>query len=176
MKTLIKNARIINEGRIFSGAVLINGEFISRVTESENIPEEWLEKATVIDADGQYLIPGAIDDQVHFREPGLTHKGEIATESLAAIAGGVTSYMEMPNTNPQSITQELLELKYERAAEVSAANYSFYMGATNNNLAEVLKTDGSKVCGVKIFMGSLPQTFGEQPSKGEAKLRIVFSK
>ncbi len=154
MKTLIKNARIINEGRIFNGAVLIDGEFISRVFTGNDIPPELVTGAAVIDAAGQYLIPGAIDDQVHFREPGLTHKGEIATESRAAVAGGVTSYMEMPNTNPQAVTQEVLEAKYERAAEVSAANYSFYMGATNDNLDEVLKTDGSKVCGIKIFMGS----------------------
>jgi len=154
MKTLIKNARIINEGRIFDGSVLIDGEFISKIFTSDQIPPELASKAAVIDAAGQYLIPGAIDDQVHFREPGLTHKGEIATESRAAVAGGVTSYMEMPNTNPQAVTQEILEQKYQRAAEVSAANYSFYMGATNDNLDEVLKTDGSKVCGIKIFMGS----------------------
>jgi dihydroorotase len=154
MKTLIKNARIINEGRIFNGAVLIDGELIAKVFTGENIPDEVAKEATVIDANGQYLIPGAIDDQVHFREPGMTHKGEIATESRAAVAGGVTSYMEMPNTNPQAVTQELLEQKYQRAAEVSAANYSFYMGATNDNLDEVLKTNGSDVCGIKIFMGS----------------------
>jgi len=154
MKTLIKNARIINEGRIFNGAVLIKGEFIVKVIDGENIPAEVVHGATVIDANGKYLIPGAIDDQVHFREPGLTHKGEIATESRAAVAGGVTSYMEMPNTNPQAVTQEILEQKYKRAAEVSAANYSFYMGATNDNLDEVLKTNGSDVCGIKIFMGS----------------------
>ncbi len=154
MKTLIINAQIINEGRIFKGAVLIDGELIARVFTGEVIPPEDVQGTTVIDATGQYLIPGAIDDQVHFREPGLTHKGEIATESRAAVAGGVTSYMEMPNTNPQAVTQELLEQKYQRAAEVSAANYSFYMGATNDNLDEVLKTDGSKVCGIKIFMGS----------------------
>ncbi|MDO9614043.1 MAG: dihydroorotase, partial [Bacteroidota bacterium] len=154
MKTLIKNARIINEGQIFSGAVLIDGELIAKVFAGENIPDEFVQGATVIDANGKYLIPGAIDDQVHFREPGLTHKGEIATESRAAVAGGVTSYMEMPNTNPQAVTQEILELKYQRAAEVSAANYSFYMGATNDNLDEVLKTDASNVCGIKIFMGS----------------------
>ncbi|MDP2337422.1 MAG: dihydroorotase [Bacteroidota bacterium] len=154
MKTLIKNARIINEGRIFGGAVLIDGEFITKVIDGENIPAEVSAGAAVIDAAGQYLIPGAIDDQVHFREPGLTHKGDLATESRAAVAGGVTSYMEMPNTNPQAVTQEILEQKYRRAAEVSAANYSFYMGATNDNLEEVLKTDGTKVCGIKIFMGS----------------------
>ncbi|MFY9151311.1 MAG: dihydroorotase [Prolixibacteraceae bacterium] len=154
MKTLIKNARIINEGRIFIGSVLIDGELISKVVESTELSKEQLEGATIIDAAGKYLIPGAIDDQVHFREPGLTHKGEIASESKAAVAGGVTSYMEMPNTNPQAVTHEILEQKYQRAAEVSAANYSFYMGATNNNLDEVMKTDGSKVCGIKIFMGS----------------------
>jgi dihydroorotase len=153
MKTLIKNARIVNEGQIFVGAVLIDGEFISKVFRGEP-SQEHIEGAAVIDAAGQYLIPGVIDDQVHFREPGLIHKGEIATESRAAVAGGVTSFMEMPNTNPQAVTQEILEKKYERAAEVSAANYSFYMGATNDNLAEVLKTDGSNVCGIKIFMGS----------------------
>jgi dihydroorotase len=154
MKTLIKNALIINEGRIFSGSVLIDGEFIVKVIDGETIPEEIVHGVTIIDAKGKYLIPGAIDDQVHFREPGLTHKGEILTESRAAVAGGVTSYMEMPNTDPQTITQELLELKYKRASEVSAANYSFYMGVTNDNLDEVLKTDGSNVCGIKIFMGS----------------------
>jgi len=154
MKTLIKNARIINEGRIFEGAVLIDGEFISKIFHSNDIPDQLVKGAAVIDVAGQYLIPGAIDDQVHFREPGLTHKGEIATESRAAVAGGVTSYMEMPNTNPQAVTQEILEEKYKRAAEVSAANYSFYMGATNDNLDEVLKTNGSNVCGIKIFMGS----------------------
>ncbi len=154
MKTLIKNARIINEGQIFNGAVLIDGEFISRIYTTDEVPHELASKVAVIDAAGQYLLPGAIDDQVHFREPGLTHKGEIATESRAAVAGGVTSYMEMPNTNPQAVTQEILEEKYKRASEVSAANYSFYMGATNDNLDEVMKTDGSKVCGIKIFMGS----------------------
>ena len=154
MKTLIKNARIINEGRIFKGAVLIDGELIARIFEGNDIPEAYEIGAEVIDAAGKYLVPGAIDDQVHFREPGLTHKGEIATESKAAVAGGVTSYMEMPNTNPQAVTQEILEQKYQRAAEVSAANYSFFMGATNDNLEEVMKTDGKKVCGIKIFMGS----------------------
>jgi len=154
MKTLIKNAQIVNEGKTFSGAVLIDGELIIKVFTGESIPEEITKGATVIDAQGKYLMPGAIDDQVHFREPGMTHKGEIATESRAAVAGGVTSYMEMPNTNPQAVTQQLLEQKYMRAAEVSAANYSFYMGATNDNLEEVLKTNGTDVCGVKVFMGS----------------------
>lgn len=154
MKTLIINARIVNEGRTFTGAVLIEDELIAKVYSNENIPAEIIGQSNVINARGKYLLPGAIDDQVHFREPGLTHKGEIATESRAAVAGGVTSYMEMPNTNPQAITQELLEQKYQRASEVSAANYSFYMGATNNNLEEVMKTNGSEVCGIKVFMGS----------------------
>ncbi len=154
MKTLIKNAQIINEGKTVNGAVLIDGEFIAKIFEGQSYTPETEKDTTVIDAKGQYLIPGVIDDQVHFREPGLTHKGEIATESKAAVAGGVTSYMEMPNTNPQTVTQQLLEEKYQRAAEVSAANFSFYMGATNDNLAEVLKTDASNVCGIKVFMGS----------------------
>lgn len=153
MKTLIKNARIINEGKSFQGALLIDGELISKIYTGD-IPGEAFPDAEVIDASGKYLIPGVIDDQVHFREPGLTHKGDISTESRAAVAGGVTSFMEMPNTNPQTVTQELLEEKFRRASEVSPANYSFYLGATNNNLDEVLKTDGSSVCGIKIFMGS----------------------
>ncbi len=108
----------------------------------------------IIDARGMYLLPGVIDDQVHFREPGLTHKGDILTESRAAVAGGITSYMDMPNTNPQTVTQKLLDEKYQRAAEISSANYSFFMGATNDNLDEVLRTDPSKVCGIKVFLGS----------------------
>ena len=171
MKTLIKNARIINEGQIFDGAVLIDGELISKIFRNNDIPDQLVKSAAVIDVAGQYLIPGAIDDQVHFREPGLTHKGEIATESRAAVAGGVTSFMEMPNTNPQAVTQEILEEKYKRAAEVSAANYSFYMGATNDNLDEVLKTDGSKVCGIKIFMGS---STGNMLVDNEAVLSEIF--
>ena len=154
MKTLIKNATIINEGLKFEGNVLIEGERIKKIfphTLPSNIE---LAGVNLIDASGLYLIPGVIDDQVHFREPGLTHKGDISSESRAAVAGGVTTFMEMPNTNPQTVTQELLEEKYDRAALVSAANYSFYMGTTNDNLEEVLKTDPKKVCGIKIFMGS----------------------
>lgn len=152
-QTIIHNAIIINEGKRFPGGVIIEGEFISKIFEGD-LPVILGATAELIDAQGKYLIPGAIDDQVHFREPGLTHKGDIASESAAALAGGVTSYMEMPNTNPQTTTQEELEKKYARAAEVSAVNYSFYMGATNANLAEVLKTDPRKVCGIKVFMGS----------------------
>ncbi len=154
MKTIITNAHIINEGEHFYGSVLIDGEFIQTIYKDEIVPEDILKSAEVIDAKGRYLIPGVIDDQVHFREPGLTHKGEIATESKAAVAGGVTTYMEMPNTKPQATTQTELEKKYDRAAEVSAANYSFYMGATNDNLDEVLAIDPKKVCGIKVFMGS----------------------
>ena len=150
MKTLIKDATIINEGLKFSGSVLIDDEKISKVFPHKLPADIDFSGVTVIDASGKYLIPGVIDDQVHFREPGLIHKAEIATESRAAAAGGVTTYMEMPNTNPQTVTQEELQKKYDRAAEVSAVNYSFYMGATNDNLDEVLKTDPSKVCGIKI--------------------------
>ncbi|MGD9929819.1 MAG: dihydroorotase [Mangrovibacterium sp.] len=153
MKTIIHQATIINEGERFTGSVLVEGEFIKKIYRDE-VPEADLQQATVVDAEGKYLIPGAIDDQVHFREPGLTHKGDIMSESRAAAAGGVTSYMEMPNTNPQTTSQAELEKKYARAAEVSAVNYSFYMGATNDNLDEVLKTDPRKVCGIKVFMGS----------------------
>ena len=154
MKTLIKNATIINEGLLFKGSVLINGEQINKIF-PHIIPSDFdLKDTDIIDASGLYLIPGVIDDQVHFREPGLTHKGDIATESRAAVAGGITTYMEMPNTNPQAVTQELLEEKYKRASEVSAANFSFYMGATNDNLDEVLKTNPATICGIKVFMGS----------------------
>ena len=154
MKTLIKDATIINEGLKFKGSVLINKDKIEKIF-PHILPADFdLSEVQAIDANGLYLIPGVIDDQVHFREPGLTHKGDISTESRAAIAGGVTTFMEMPNTKPQAVTQGLLEQKYQRAAEVSAANYSFYMGATNDNLEEVLKTDPSKVCGIKVFMGS----------------------
>ena len=153
MKTIIHGATIINEGEMFAGSVLIDGEFIRKIYRNE-IPVEDMESADRINASGKYLIPGVIDDQVHFREPGLTHKGDITTESRAALAGGITSYMEMPNTIPQSVTIEELEKKYARAAEVSAVNYSFYIGATNDNLKEVLAIDPARVCGIKVFMGS----------------------
>ncbi|MEL7221311.1 MAG: dihydroorotase [Bacteroidota bacterium] len=149
MKTLITNARIVNRGKITEGDILIENGRIAKVAPSVSSPE-----AKVINAKGQLAIPGIIDDQVHFREPGLTHKGEIYTEAKAAVAGGVTSYMEMPNVKPATLTQELLEAKYQRAAQCSLANYSFYMGASNDNVEEVLKTDPTTVCGVKIFMGS----------------------
>lgn len=151
---LIHRATIINEGTSFIGSVLIERDIISEIYRTEEVPEAILNKATVIDARDLWLLPGVIDDQVHFREPGLTHKGDIASESRAAIAGGVTSFMEMPNTNPQTITIELLEQKFELGAEKSYANYSFYMGATNNNIAELKKVNQKEVCGVKVFMGS----------------------
>jgi dihydroorotase len=146
---LIRNARIVNEGRITEGDVRIRHGRIEAIGSLSDAGHD-----RVIDARGQYLIPGAIDDQVHFREPGLTHKGEIHTEAMAAVAGGITSYMEMPNTQPPALTRDLLEDKYRRASEVSLANYSFYMGTSNENTEEVLRTDNRKVCGVKIFMGA----------------------
>jgi dihydroorotase len=151
--TLIRNANIVNEGRIFKGSVFIKGEVISEIYKAGHEPDT-LSPAYVIDAKDKFLIPGVIDDQVHFRQPGLTHKADIYTESRAAVAGGVTSVMDMPNTNPQTITQRLLEQKYEMGERFSLANYSFYIGATNDNLKELLKTDPKKVCGIKVFMGS----------------------
>ncbi len=148
--TLITNAKIVNEGKVFEGDVLIKGPFIEKVggdLQNQNVSQ-------VVDARGHWLLPGAIDDQVHFREPGLTHKGTIYTESRAAVAGGVTSFMEMPNTNPPAFTQALLADKYQIASRDSLANYSFFMGTSNDNLEEVLKTDIKTVCGLKIFMGS----------------------
>jgi dihydroorotase len=147
---LIKNARIVNEGSIFKGDVLIKDGLIAKIAKEISTDES----EDIIEAEGKFLIPGAIDDQVHFREPGLTHKGEIYTEAKAAVAGGITSYMEMPNTVPNTLTQELLEDKYQTAAQKSLANFSFFMGASNDNLEEVLKTDPKNVCGVKVFMGS----------------------
>lgn len=147
--TLIRNAHVVNEGAVTVSDVLIVGDRIAKIGKGVDA-----EGAEAIDATGFWLMPGIIDDQVHFREPGLTHKADLSTESKAAAAGGVTSFMEMPNTVPQALTQQLLQDKYERAAEVSAVNYSFFMGASNNNLDEVLKTDPKRVCGVKVFMGS----------------------
>ncbi len=151
---LIKNAKIVNENNIFLGHLLIKDHYIHKIfTEHEDL-DHIPNISTTINAQGLYLLPGVIDDQVHFREPGLTHKGDIFSESKAAVAGGITSYMEMPNTIPNVFTQELLEDKYTLAIEKSWVNYSFYMGASNDNLNEVLKTDPEHVCGVKIFMGS----------------------
>ena len=150
MSTLIVNAKIVNEGKVFESDVLIKGQFIEKL--GKDLQSHAADN--VIDAAGKILMPGAIDDQVHFREPGLTHKATIYTESKAAVAGGVTSFMEMPNTVPPAFTQKLLEDKYQIASQNSLANYSFFMGASNDNLEEVLKTDIQKICGLKIFMGS----------------------
>lgn len=146
---LIKNATLVNEGRRYTADVLIRDQRIEQVGIGLSHPS-----ARVIDAAGLLLLPGAIDDQVHFREPGLTHKGDIYTESRAAVAGGITSFMEMPNTVPNTFTQELLEDKYQIASRRSLANYSFFMGASNTNLEEVLRTNAAEVCGIKVFMGS----------------------
>ncbi|MCB9188214.1 MAG: dihydroorotase [Flavobacteriales bacterium] len=150
-KIYIKNATIFNEGKKFLGSVSINGQFIESINPM-HVDESNFDE--VIDAKGMYLLPGMIDDQVHFREPGLTHKADLFSESRAAVAGGITSFMEMPNTVPNTLTQDLLQDKYDIAAEKSIANYSFYFGASNDNLTEVLKTDKSNVCGIKVFMGS----------------------
>ena len=167
MKYLLKNGRLVNEGQQVIADVLIEGSFIKKIAASISDPT-----ATVIDLEGKLLIPGMIDDQVHFREPGLTHKGNIYTESRAAVAGGITSFMEMPNTNPTATTQALLADKYAIAAKSSPANYSFFMGATNDNLEEVLKTDPKTVCGVKVFMGS---STGNMLVDNEKTLTGIFS-
>lgn len=170
MKTiLIVNANIVNEGRIQQLDVLMKNGRFEKIASSINAEEA----DEVIDANGKYLLPGLIDDQVHFREPGLTHKANIFTESRAAVAGGITSFMEMPNTVPNALTQELLEDKYQIAAKNSIANYSFFMGASNDNIEEVLKTDPRKVCGVKVFMGS---STGNMLVDNEETLNNIFSK
>lgn len=159
MRYVIKNATLVNEGKSFLASVVISGETIEKIIPEENqqTREDGLQNYDdyeIIDATGLLLLPGAIDDQVHFRDPGLTHKGDIATESRAAVAGGVTSFMDMPNTVPNTLTQQLLQDKYDIAAEKSMANYSFYMGASNDNIDEVIKTNPKEVCGIKVFMGS----------------------
>lgn len=146
---LIKAATVVNENKQFVADILVKNGLIEKIAPQIDAPAD-----TVINAKGLHLFPGAIDDQVHFREPGLTHKANIHSESRAAVAGGITSFMEMPNTVPNTLTQELLEDKYQIAAQNSLANYSFFMGASNNNLDEVLKTDTKNVCGIKVFMGS----------------------
>lgn len=146
MKTIIKNANIVNEGMIFCADVLISNERIEKIAPSIGLDENV--QVIEIDADGLFLLPGMIDDQVHFREPGLTHKATINSESKAAIAGGITSFMDMPNTIPNVLTQELLEEKYKIASNASLANYSFFMGVNHQNIEEVLKTDNEKICGV----------------------------
>ena len=149
MSLIIKNAKIVNENKIYNSDVLIVDKKIKKISSNINISAE-----RILDAKGLHLFPGIIDDQVHFRDPGLTHKANIYTESKAAIAGGITSYMEMPNTKPQVLTQDLLEEKYQIASKKSLANYSFFMGVSNDNLNEVLKTNPKNVGGIKVFMGS----------------------
>ena len=166
--TLIRNALLINEGKIFLADVFIQNGLIAQIGQSLDVQAD-----KSVDAEGKYLMPGIIDDQVHFREPGLTHKGELYTESKAAVAGGITSFMEMPNTKPQTLTQELLEQKYQRAKEVSLANYSFFMGASNDNLEEVLKTDPKNVGAIKIFMGS---STGNMLVDDKSVLENIFEK
>jgi dihydroorotase len=169
---LIKDAQIVNEGRQYKGSVLIKGERIAAIYEQE-IPEDIHKKAQTVDASGHYLFPGVIDDQVHFREPGLTHKANIHSESRAALAGGVTTFMDMPNTLPQTTTVDSLNRKFDCAAETSLINYTFFIGATNNNLAELKRPEAQRAAAVKVFMGSstgnmlvdsqgvLEQIFGE---------------
>ncbi|PHS53279.1 MAG: dihydroorotase [Lutibacter sp.] len=167
--TLIKNAQIVNEGKIVEGDVLIDGEYIVDIDSSISSKSA---NTTVIDAEGKYLIPGVIDDQVHFREPGLTHKATIKSESKAAIAGGITSFIEMPNTVPQATTQELLEQKFKIASNSSYANYSFMFGGTNDNLEELLKTNPTNVAGIKLFLGS---STGNMLVDNEDVLKKIFS-
>lgn len=154
MGYIIKNATLVNEGTTTLASVVINGDKITAILPGKDAACHVQDNDVVINAEGLYLIPGIIDEHVHFREPGLTQKADIFTESRAAVAGGVTSFMDMPNTNPQTTTQELLKQKFDLAAQKSAANYSFYLGATNDNIDEIVKTDPKKVCGIKLFMGS----------------------
>ncbi|WP_299676744.1 dihydroorotase [uncultured Tenacibaculum sp.] len=165
---LIQNAKIVNENQVFTGDVLVKDELIAKIAESITPSGDEI----IIDAKGKYLIPGMIDDQVHFREPGLTHKANIATESKAAVAGGITSFIEMPNTSPQATTQELLEDKFEIASKTSYANYSFMFGGTNDNLEELLKTNPRNVAGIKLFLGS---STGNMLVDNEEVLEKIFS-
>jgi dihydroorotase len=168
---LIRNATLVNEGESFRADLLITDELISAIGDAEDmiIPAG----ASMIDANGLYLIPGVIDDHVHFREPGLTYKGDIYSESRAAVAGGVTSFMDMPNTNPKTVSVTTLNEKYIIGSEKSLINYSFYIGATNNNLSEVLKADPEEVCGIKLFMGS---STGDMLVDNETALKELFAK
>ncbi len=164
---LIKSATIVNEGKQFIADVFVKDGLIEQIGVGLNRHAD-----QTINADGKFLLPGMIDDQVHFREPGLTHKADIFSESRAAVAGGITSFMEMPNTVPNTLTQELLQDKYDIASRYSLANYSFFMGASNDNIAEVLKTDPENVCGLKIFMGS---STGDMLVDNEKTLESIFS-
>lgn len=168
---LIKNAKIVNEGSSFIADLLIKDEYISTIGSPGQVKISADTK--LIDASGLLLIPGVIDDQVHFREPGLTYKGDIFSETRAAVAGGITSFMDMPNTNPQTTTINTLNEKYKLAAQYSLINYSFYIGATNNNLDEIMKVDPAMVCGIKLFMGS---STGNMLVDNETALRELFKK
>lgn len=168
-KILLKGAKLVNEGKFFEADLLIVNDRIEKIAGSISAEPNW----EVRDLSGKYLLPGCIDDQVHFREPGLTHKADIHSESRAAVAGGITSFMEMPNTVPNTLTQDLLEDKYEIASRTSLANYSFFMGASNDNIEEVLKTNPTDVCGIKVFMGS---STGNMLVDNEATLNNLFSR
>jgi dihydroorotase len=168
MKYIIKNGKIINEGKIFEAEILIDANRIAKIAPNISTTSD----AIVIDAQGKYIIPGIIDDQVHFREPGLTHKADISSESRAAVAGGITTFMEMPNTKPACLTQELLADKYAIASKSSYCNYSFFMGVSNDNYEEVMKTSMKDVCGIKIFMGS---STGNMLVDNESILEKIFA-
>ena len=172
MFIFIKNAILINEGLLKKGSLLIENDKISKIFISPEKPGTLPPKTQIMDAAGLWLLPGVIDDQVHFRDPGLTYKGDFYTESIAATAGGVTSVMDMPNTRPQTITREALEMKFEMAAQKSLVNYSFYFGATNDNLEEIAKVDPSKVCGIKVFMGA---STGNMLVDREESLEAIFA-
>ncbi len=169
-KVLIKNAQIVNEGIIVKGDVFIENDLIVEIGGSISAKTG---DTQIIEANGKYLMPGLIDDQVHFREPGLTHKATIATESKAAVAGGITSFIEMPNTVPQATTIEKLEEKFSIAKKTSWANYSFMFGGTNDNLEEILKVDEHKVAGLKLFLGS---STGNMLVDNPKVLEEIFSK
>jgi len=165
--TIIRNAQLVNEGQITESDVLLKGGRIEKIASGIQAPAG----AEVVDANGRHLLPGMIDDQVHFREPGLTHKGDFYSESRAAIAGGVTSYMEMPNSKPPTTNREQLEWKYARAAETSAANFGFYFGATNDNIEDIRALDPAMACGLKVFMGA---STGNMLVDNESTLAAIF--
>lgn len=168
---LIHNAELINEGARYRASVLLEGNRIQKIYR-DSVPTEIFEKSNVINAEGLYLLPGVIDDQVHFREPGLTHKGNIYTESRAAVAGGITSFMDMPNTIPQTTTVEALNDKFHRASLESFANYTFFIGATNDNLEEIKKKGSERAAAIKVFMGS---STGNMLVDNPATLEKIFS-
>ena len=171
-RKVISGATIVNEGLSFIGDVFLIDNLIEKVIKIEDRVDSYFNGYEIIEAKGLHLFPGVIDDQVHFRDPGITYKGDVYTESKAAVAGGVTSFMDMPNTIPNCLTQELLEEKYKHAATTSLANYSFYMGASNDNLQEIVKTNPSNVCGIKVFMGS---STGNMLVDNEETLSGIFS-